>query len=273
MPTDAFQVFFSGKYLRVEKSERGVFKIILSRPEVKNALNAEMICELSAQLSALADIKNENEFRLLVLLGDGPVFCAGADLKYMRAQSALSEQRSLEDAKNLAELFFKLANQPVPVLSFVQGAAIGGGLGLAMCSDFVLATEDSLFATTEVRLGIVPGVISPYIVRRIGLAHCSDFMLSGTRLNAQLASQKGIVNRVVSSADFEKACTEVVEHFLNAGPCAARRTKELLLKIAPLPDRNLFDFTASSIARARCSPEGQAGLAAFFEKKPAPWLK
>ena len=266
-------VFYQGTYIRIETLERGIKKLVLMRPDVKNAMNAEMIAEISEQLARLSAISNEQEFRLLAIAGEGSAFCAGADLAYMKEQAQLGESKSYQDARNLGALFFRLANLPVPVLSFVQGAAIGGGLGLTVCSDYVLAADNAVFSTSEVRLGIVPGVISPYIVRKIGLAQSAGFMMAGNRMKAEDALQKGLANRVVPLAEFQSECNLVLAEFLLAGPNAARRTKQLLRKISPLPGHDLFEYTASSIAQARCSPEGQAGLSAYFEKKVAPWAE
>lgn len=265
---------YNGQTVLVRRAGQGVVRGILNRPAVRNAFNAEMITELTDVIAELAATKDENQMRILVLEGAGGHFCAGADLNYMREQAKSGEPQSLRDARVLGTLFFRLASFPTTVVSLVRGSAIGGGFGLVCCSDVVIADSKTVFATSEVRLGIVPGVISPYIVRKLGAGKAAPFMLSGERLDSTQALQLGLVNHVVDSADSNvlsrKAC-EVVNQHLKAGPNAARRTKELLRKIHPLPDTGLFEFTAVSIALARCSAEGQHGLASFFDKQSPAW--
>jgi methylglutaconyl-CoA hydratase len=257
--------------LRVESLSLGVKRIVLARPDVRNALDETMISELRDVLDHLATISDPEQMRLLLLAGEGKVFCAGADLGYMKRVAAKSLEESLEDAKGLASLYYKLADFPTPVIAVVQGAAIGGGLGLTVASDFVLAEETAVFATSEVLLGIVPGVISPYIVRRIGLAAAAPLMLTGRRIEAREAAASGLVSKAVPGPELENALQDVVLDFLAAGPEAQRRTKELLKRAQPLPGPELIDFTAEAIAKARCSPEGKKGLEAFFSKAPPAW--
>jgi methylglutaconyl-CoA hydratase len=209
--------------------------------------------------------------RLLLLAGEGKVFCAGADIGYMKRLAAKSLEESFEDAKSFASLYYKLADFPTPVISVVQGAAIGGGLGLAVASDFVLAEESAVFATSEVLLGIVPGVISPYVLRKVGLAAAAPMMLTGRRLDAREAAAMGLVTRVVPAPELERALQDVVLDFLAAGPEAQRRTKGLLKRAQPLPGPEHIEFTAEALAKARCSPEGRKGLEAFFSKAPPAW--
>jgi methylglutaconyl-CoA hydratase len=210
--------------------------------------------------------------RLLILSGDGPVFSAGADINYMKRLAASGESESLVDARALAQLFYSLAAFPPPVICAVRGAALGGGLGLAVCADFVLADDKATFATTEVRLGIVPGVISPYVVRKVGAGTASPLLLSGRRLKAPEAKELGLVQQIVSADGFDAALDDVILEFLHAGPEGARRTKQLVLRAAPLPTPEHIEYTAQAIARARCSEEGQTGLQSFFDKKAPPWV-
>jgi methylglutaconyl-CoA hydratase len=228
--------------------------------------------------------------RVLVIEGTGEHFCAGADLNYMKQQAQSGEPQSLRDARVLATLFYRLASFPTTVIAAVRGSAIGGGFGLVCCADVVVCEAQSFFATSEVRLGIVPGVISPYIVRKLGAGRAAPFMLSGERLSAVQAMQLGLVTVIVDTDEnkerndpdsmngkirsqkiFQAKLTAVVNEHLKAGPNAARRTKELLRKIHPLPDPGLFEFTATSIAMARCSSEGQHGLERFFAKQSPAW--
>ncbi len=257
--------------LRVESLSLGVKRIVLARPDVRNALDETMIDELRDVLDHLATLPDPEQMRLLLLAGEGKVFCAGADIGYMKRLGAKGLEESFEDAKGLASLFYKLADFPTPVVAVVQGAALGGGLGLTVCSDYVLAEETAVLATTEVLLGIVPGVISPYVVRKIGLAAAAPLMLTGRRIEAREALASGLVSKAVPGTELEKTLQEVVLDFLAAGPEAQRRTKELLKRAQPLPGPEHIDFTAEAIAKARSSPEGRKGLEAFFSKAPPAW--
>jgi methylglutaconyl-CoA hydratase len=169
-------------------------------------------------------------------------------------------------------MFHRLASFPAPVVSYVRGAAIGGGLGLAVCSDFVLADPSAVFSASEVMLGLVPAVISPYVLRKLGLAAAAPMMLTGRRVLAAEALAMGLAQRLVDPQETsEEALTRVLREFLGAGPHAARLTRALLLRVSPLPDPEVTEFTASAIATARVSQEGQAGLKAFFHKTAPPW--
>lgn len=261
-----------GETLRVENLAHGVKRLVLSRPQVCNAFNATMTRELSQNLAELASIREPGSMRLLLLEGEGTAFCSGADLAYMKEQGAATPEQNLQNARELGRMFERLASFPAPVVCCVRGAAIGGGLGLTACSDFVLAEASAVFATSEVMLGLVPAVIGPYVVRKMGLAQAAPLMLTGRRLRGAEAMAAGLVQRLIEPSEtLEEALTRVLREFLAAGPRAARATRELLRRIAPLPDPELFEFTAFAIASARESTEGQEGLQAYFRKEPPPW--
>jgi methylglutaconyl-CoA hydratase len=262
-------VRFQGSTLRVEDLAHGVRRLLLARPGVCNAFDGDMIRELVGALEELAAIP---DLRLLLLEGEGSVFCAGADLAYMKEQGAAPPERNLEAARGLGRMFLALASFPAPVVAFVRGAAIGGGLGLAVCSDFVLAEAGAVFATSEVMLGLVPAVIGPFVVRKLGLDRAAPLMLTGRRVRGAEAVAAGLAQRLVEPPEPpEEALARVLREFLAAGPRAARATRELLNRIVPLPGPELGEFTARTIAQARESREGQEGLQAFFRKAPAPW--
>lgn len=264
--------FFHGATVRVERLERGVMRLVLDRPELRNAFNGKMIHEFIQALAALAAVSGPDQVRLLLLEGEGSVFCAGADLGYMKEQAAADPALNLENAKDLARMFAALAGFPAPVVCAVRGAAIGGGLGLAVCSDFTLADPAAVFATSEVTLGLVPAVIGPYVVRKLGLAAAAPLMLTGRRILAREGLACGLVQRLAEPGEtWEAALARLLEEFLHAGPGAARATKELLLRIAPLPGPALAEHTAEVIAAARASREGQAGLQAFLGRGTPPW--
>ena len=222
-----------GRYVRLEELPHGVIRLVLARPEVRNAFDAAMISEISGALGALTQLRQGADLRLLLLEGEGESFCAGGDLAYMQAQAAATPDENLADARALGRMFHRLASIPVPVLCHVQGAAIGGGLGLAVCSDYVLADAAAVFATSEVRLGLVPGLISPYVVRRLGVAHAAPLLLAGQRVKAAEALRSGLVQRVLGQSDAAgEVLAELLGQFLAAGPAAARRAKALLLRIS-----------------------------------------
>lgn len=265
-------LFYRGSTVRVEARRHGVMHLVLVRSDVRNAFDETMIDELGKALDELREIDEPARLRLLLLSGEGRVFSAGADLRYMKRLGSRSFEESLEDARGLARLFYRLADFPTPVVAVVRGAAIGGGLGLAMTADYVLAEDNAVFATSEVRLGIVPGVISPYVVRKLGLAQASPVMLTGRRLGAAEARDMGLVQQVVSFAALEDALENVVRDHLQAGPEAARRTKALIKRSLPLPSAETIELTARAIAEARVSEEGRRGLEAFFQKTAPPWV-
>jgi len=266
------RVGFSGEHVRVEQLEHGVLKLVLARPELRNAFNAAMVAELTQALLELMALP-ACELRVLLVVGEGKAFCAGADLDYMQAQAAHSRDENLADARLLGAIFHLLAAFPAPVICGVQGAAVGGGFGLAACADVVVAEADAIFALSEVRLGIIPALISPYVVRKVGIAQAGPLMLSGRRLGAAEAKACGLVHTLVSpGSTLEKSLEEQTSELLQAGPEAARRTKALLLKAAPLPDSDWMEYTARAIAETRSTEEAQAGLRSFFAKTPAPWI-
>ena len=264
-------LFFSGQFIRVESHKNGVKKIIFARPEVKNAFHAEMVDEISTVLASLAKIQNELEMRLLILEGEGKVFSSGADLNYMKEQANKTEAENLHDARQLGRMFYKLASFPCPVICAVKGAAIGGALGITVCADYVLCDENAVFLTSEVLLGLVPGTISPYIIRKIGLGNASAFMLTGKKMNAQQAQLVGLVNKVTTENEFNAQLSLIIQEFLMAAPSAARKTKELIQNCSPLPSQELFELSAKYIATARSTDEAQNGLSAFFKKQTPIW--
>jgi methylglutaconyl-CoA hydratase len=255
--------------LRLEYLSRGVVRLVLLRPEVRNALDEIFIAEF---IEALHLLKVNTDLRLLVIQGDGHVFCAGADLDYMKRLAAQSFDKNLSDAKTLGSLFFELAQFPVPVIAAVRGAAIGGGFGLVACADYCVAEAASIFSLSEVRLGLVPGVIGPYVIRKLGTSWAQKIMLSGLKLHAEELRACGLVSCIVPENHvFEDALEMEIIRFLQASPSAARRCKRLILDCAPLPDEALCLKAAQHIALARAEPEASEGLTCFFEKKPPSW--
>jgi methylglutaconyl-CoA hydratase len=242
--------------LRIER-EADVLRIAMARPERRNAFDAALIDELAA---AFADV---GDARAVVLSGDGPSFSAGADVEWMRSSVDLSYDENVTDALRLRAMLDAIDSCPAPVVGRVQGHALGGGCGLVACCDVVLAEPTAQFAFSEVKLGIVPAVISPFALAKIGPGAARRYFVTGERFSATEALRIGLIHDVTD--DLHGAVERVVRELLTAGPLAARAAKELAR--APLS----ADETARTIAAHRTSPEGQEGLRAFLEKRPPAW--
>lgn len=260
------------KWVQVHSPFPGCLELRLNRPDVRNALNADLIAELTTLLHMASHQLDHETFRLLHLTGEGPVFCAGADLAMMQELGKAGFEANVLDARRLAKLFAVLSLVPVPVVCSVQGAAIGGGLGLAVCADLVISHKEAIFSTSEVRLGLVPAVISPYIVRKLGLANASPALLSGERWTGSQAHAVRLVHELVDdSSELEAYGLKRVQSFLACAPMAQRQTKRLLLAACPMPAEDLVNDTVRTIARARESAEAQYGLSCFLGKSQPQW--
>jgi len=242
--------------LQVER-DGPVLRVTLARPERRNAFDADLIAELT---EAFADV---GDARAVVLAGEGEAFCAGADVEWQRASIDLSYEENVADALRLYEMCEAIDRCPAPVVARVHGYALGGGSGLVACSDIVVAHTETVFGFTEVRLGIIPAVISPFVLPRIG-AHARRYFLTGERFGAEVALRIGLVSEVAGD-DLDERAEEVVGSILAAGPEAVRAAKELVR------DRPGGQATAEIAAARRTSPEGQDGLRAFLEKRTPAW--
>jgi methylglutaconyl-CoA hydratase len=245
-----------------------VTTVTLNRPEVRNAFNADLIGELTSWARRVAA---DGETRVVVLRGAGPVFCAGADVTWMAKMIDYSREENLEDAHHAAAMLLALDELPVPLIARIHGAAVGGGAGLAAVCDVVVASDDAVFGFTEVRLGILPAMISPYVVRKIGLSAARQWCLSGDRFSAGRARELGLVHEVVPEAQLDDAVARHVEQFLKAAPSAVALTKRLLRDVAGRRPADVMALTVDALANQRVSPEGQEGLRAFVEKRPPAW--
>ncbi len=235
--------------LRVER-DGDVLRITLARPEVRNAFDAGLIAALS---EAFVDVGTA---RAVVLAGDGPSFCAGADVEWMRASADLDYDANVADATALRRMLEAIDTCPTPVVTLVHGHALGGGVGLVACSDLVVAHERAVFAFSEVKLGIIPSVVSPFVLRKISESAARRYFVTGERFDAPTALRLGLVHEV--TADLDGALDQVIEELRTAGPRASRAAKRLVL------DRPDGPETARRIAERRTSPEGQEGLQAFL---------
>jgi methylglutaconyl-CoA hydratase len=248
--------------------EGHVEQLTLNRPEVRNAFNDAMILELSTWARATAD---DRSVRAVVIRGAGPVFCAGADVNWMSKTIDYTEAENLEDARRTSVMFRAIDELPVPVIARVQGAAIGGGAGLGAVCDVVVADEHAIFGFTEVKLGIVPAVISPFVLAKIGRSAARELFLTGRRFTAQHALDIGLVHTVVPPQDLDRAVDSVVREVLSAGPEAIATIKRLLADVWSAPGESATALTSDALAERRASPEGQEGLRSFLEKRKPSW--
>ena len=257
----------SATALRIEP--RGpVTWVWLARPEVHNAFGAELITELTGAFHGLAAAPG---VRAVVLAGEGPSFSAGADVNWMKRSLAYTVEENLADARRLEGLFASIADCPRPVIARVHGAALGGGAGLVAACDFAVAAEGVKLGFTEVRLGILPAVISPFVLAKIGPGAARPLFLTGERFDAARALRVGLVQDVVPADGLDAAVERVVQNLLAAGPVAVARAKQLLAKVPFLAREEAREFTTRLIAEVRVTPEAQEGLRAFLEKRPAAW--
>jgi methylglutaconyl-CoA hydratase len=242
--------------LRIER-DRDVLRVTLARPETRNAFDAALISELA---EAFVDVGTA---RAVVLAGDGPSFSAGADVEWMRASADLGVEENVADANALRRMLEAIDGCPAPVVAAVHGHALGGGVGLVACSDVAIADPRTVFAFSEVKLGIVPAVISPFALRKIGESAARRLFVTGERFDAQTALRIGLVHEVTE--DVPGAVERVLAELRTAGPRAARHAKRLVL------DRPDGPETARRIAERRTSAEGQEGLHAFLERRRPSW--
>jgi methylglutaconyl-CoA hydratase len=245
-----------------------VAHVVLDRPGVRNALDGAMVRELH---DAVAAASAQEEVRVLVLAGRGPAFCAGADLEWMKTVAGFAREENLADARALFELFEAIDRSPKAVVARVQGAALGGGAGLVAVADIAVAEEAAQFGFTEVRLGLVPAVISPFVVRKIGLSAARELFLTGERFSVARAAAIGLVHRVVKLEDLDAAVDERVGELLKAAPGAVAAAKALIRGVAGRPVEGVRDLVCRRIAERRASDEGREGLAAFLEKRAPAW--
>ncbi len=259
--------------VRLERSGPAgvVARVTLARPEVHNALNGTLIADLRTAFGALA-LEGPVELRAVVLAGDGPSFCAGADIAWMRAAMALDTEGNELDAMAMADLFEAIDTCPVPVIARVHGAALGGGMGLCAVADLVIAESGTRFGFTETRLGIVPAVISPFVIAKIGESHARALFPGGRRFDATRAARIGLVHEVVEGlAALDAAVDAAIADLLAAGPTAARAAKAIVREVRGLSHGSAKWHTARVIARQRTSAEAQEGFAAYAEKRRPAW--
>ncbi|RZA19135.1 MAG: enoyl-CoA hydratase/isomerase family protein [Lysobacteraceae bacterium] len=247
-----------------------VARLRMTRPQVHNAFDAELIAELTATLQEVA---TDGALRVLVLEAEGASFSAGADLNWMRGMAAASEAANREDSLALARLMRSLDELPKPTIARVQGAAFGGGVGLIACCDIAIGVPQAKFGLTESRLGLLPAVISPYVIVAIGARNARRYFATGELFDADEALRIGLLHDVVNATALDTAVHRQIDLLLNAGPIAGAKAKTLVRDVCAHADGAKHDAdNASLIARLRVSPEGQEGLSAFFDKRKPRWI-
>jgi len=259
------------KYSIIKIDLRGqVVRVILNRPDVRNAFNETMISEISR---AFKIINSHPDLRIVVLTGEGNAFCAGADLNWMKGVINYSYEENLQDSQNLAQMFELMSACPLPLIARVNGPAIGGGTGMVAVCDIVIASEKAVFSLSEVKLGLVPACISPYVIRRMGDKNCREYFLTGERLTAEKALTAGLVNQVVPESKLDEAVEQLISRLISSGPKALAWCKQLLAKVPSMNEKDAGAYTAEVITRLRMSEEGQEGMKAFFEKRKPKWCE
>jgi methylglutaconyl-CoA hydratase len=253
----------------VKTSKDGsVLRVALNRPEMHNALNPEMIGALT---SLFRDLSQRDHVRVVVLTGNGRSFCAGADLVSMRAASDLAFDQNLAGGKAIFDLMQEIDKCPKPVIGRINGAAIGGGMGLVSCCDITIAVNEAKFGFSEARLGLVPAVISPFVLAKIGERYGRELFLTGERFDAYHAWEIGLIQHVVTREELDAKVNERVQQLLLAAPGAQAAAKELIRTVSRQPKHDSRSFTARMIAQRRASAEGREGMSAFLEKRKPEW--
>ena len=254
--------------LRLERPRPGVARVVLDRPELRNAFDDVLVAKLTDAFAALGA---DPSVRAVVLAGEGKSFCAGADLAWMKRVVSYAPEENQRDASALAAMFLAVDSCPKPVVGRVQGAALGGGAGLVAVCDVAVAAEGTLLGTTEVRLGIVPGVISPFVVRKVGESHARRWFLTGERFDAAEALRAGLVHSVVPEGELDAEVDRVLDALLLGGPEALAVSKGLAQRMGRVPLGEALMEATGVIAARRASAEGQEGMRAFLERRRASW--
>ncbi len=247
----------------------GITTITLNRPDVHNAFNEDLMQDLYGAFTSL-DV--DDNVRAIVLTGAGKSFCAGGDLNYMKSAAAKTAQQNIDESLSMASLFKSIDQISKPVIGLVNGATFGGGVGLVSACDIVLAHESAIFSLSEVKLGLAPSVISPFVVAKIGQTHARRYFLTGERFDANVARHIGLVSEVYTDVTRDTLLGSLVKNISSNGPHAMAAVKLLLRANRELSGEELTQFTAEQIAGLRAGPEAQEGMLAFFEKRPAVYV-
>ncbi len=255
----------------IVSEENAVLSVTLNRPDVHNAFNDELIAEA---IEVFGGIEATTHLRAVVLRSGGANFCAGADLNWMSRMVSYTREENIRDSSQLAKMYALINECPVPVIGRIQGAAIGGGVGLVAVCDVAIATRTSKFGLSEVKLGILPAVISPYVIAKIGASHARALFLTGERFDAERALRIGLVHRVTDDeAALDAAVADTLAQLATSGPEAVKACKKLIAFVSTNELAENIPYTIEAIAERRVSDEGQGGMQAFLKKAKAPWQK
>lgn len=248
--------------------EKNIARVYLNRPDVHNAFNNDLINDL---YDAFERLNNENDVRVIILTGNGKSFCAGADLNWMKSVVNYSYEQNYEESLKLAKLMYLVFTHSKPVIARVNGSAIGGGVGLMSVCDILYANEEAKFGLSEVKLGLVPAAISPFVMSRIGEANSRELFITGERISTDYACKIGLINKCFPIEKLDEAINEKVKLILQNGPEAVRTVKEMIFKVTQVKFPEVQEYTARLIANLRLSPEAQEGMNAFLEKRKPKW--
>jgi methylglutaconyl-CoA hydratase len=255
--------------LKVETAD-AIGTLTLDRPALHNAFNDELIAKIT---KAIEDLGRNPGIRVIVFRANGPSFSAGGDLNWMKRAATYTADENLRDARAGAHMFLQVSRCPKPVIARVQGRALGGGSGLVACCDMAVAVESAEFGFPEVKIGLLPGIISPFVIARIGIANAREYFLTGERFSAMRAREIGLIQRIAAD---EPAMDAIIDRWIaelwTSSPSAVAAAKKLISDVGNRPDESVMDVAAEAIANARVSPEGRAGVEAFLSRTKAPWL-
>ena len=257
------------KYETIEiQKENNVATIFLNRPDVHNAMNEKLMKELT---TCFHELGKDDSIRTIILTGKGRSFCAGADLNWMKSMAKYSKEENINDSRLLLNLYESIYNCPKPVIGRVNGHAFGGGIGLFAVCDIIIAVPDCKFAFSEVKLGIIPAVISTYIVRKIGLSNMRRLFLTGERFNSEYAKEIGLINYVIPSEELDEKIKNYIDLLQTSGPIALAEVKKLIDSFENMDREKYKEHTVEKISELRVSEEGQEGINAFLEKRKSKW--
>ena len=257
------------KYETLEiQRQNDITTITLNRPELHNAMNEKLMKELT---SCFKKLNKDNSTRIIVLTGKGKSFSAGADLNWMKSMSNFSREENIQDSKLLSDLYETIYNSPKPIIGYINGHAFGGGIGLIAVCDITIAPPDKKFAFSEVKLGIIPSVISTYIIKRIGISNMRRLFITGEKFSSQYAKKIGLIDYVVPEEEIDEEIKKNIEKLKTSGPNAIIEIKKIVEKYQKMDIGKYKEHTVKKISELRISKEGQEGIKAFLEKRKTKW--